>query len=516
MMSTEKAKKEILDKILCGDIKNSKELELAKTRVAKKYSLNKLFQNAEILDYARRVVRNKQKLKTLTRFLSIKPVRTSSGIASIAVMCLGKCPGKCEYCPTVRGIPKSYTGVEPATLRARHAGFDARKQVKTRLKQLKTIGHPTDKCEIIIMGGTFLYMDKSYKMNFVKSIYEALNDKYEKTLAAAIKDNEHATHRCVGLTIETRPDYCKPKHIKEMLSFGCTRVELGVQSLYDDVLRRIKRGHDVSETIRATRDLKNAGLKVAYHMMLGLPGSSPRKDLAMFKRLFTDEQFQPDELKIYPTLVIPGSALYEKWKAGEYKPLTIKEASELLIKIKQIVPRYVRIKRVMRDIAEQKVVAGPKTTNLRQIVQHEMRKRGVQCKCIRCREVGHRKTKPENISLQQIKYKASDASEIFLSFEDTKNDILIGFLRLRLAEKAFVRELHVYGQLVPIGEKEEKAYQHESYGRRLLEKAEEKAQERGYDEIFITSGVGVREYYRRFGYEQKGYYMWKKLENSKT
>ncbi len=516
MLATEKAKKEILGKILEGEIKTNRHLELAKTRISKKYALNKLFQNAEILAYARRKVKEKQKLKMLTRFLSIKPVRTGSGIASIAVMCLGECPGTCEYCPTVKNIPKSYTGVEPATLRAKRVVFDAHKQVTLRLKQLNTIGHPTDKCEVIIMGGTFLYMDKKYRVNFVKSIYDALNNKRAATLKASIKNNEQAKHRCVGLTVETRPDYCKPCHIKEILSFGCTRVELGVQSLYDNILKLVKRGHDVNETIRATQDLKNAGLKITYHMMLGLPGSSPRKDLAMFKRLFADERFQPDELKIYPTLVIPGSVLYDKWKAGKYKPLSIEKAVELLIKIKQNIPKYVRIKRVMRDIAEQKVVAGPKTTNLRQIVQRQMQERGIECKCIRCREVGHKKAEPENISLQQIKYKASGGREFFISFEDAKNDILVGFLRLRLAEKAMVRELHVYGQAVPIGDRTEKAYQHESYGRRLLAEAEEIARQRGYKELFITSGVGVREYYRRFGYRRKGYYMWKNLFNSQT
>ncbi|MCD6215789.1 MAG: tRNA uridine(34) 5-carboxymethylaminomethyl modification radical SAM/GNAT enzyme Elp3 [Candidatus Aenigmarchaeota archaeon] len=511
-----KAKKEIIDKILAKKITNKRELELEKIAISKKYNLNKLFQNAELIDFVNRNILNNNAVKNLSKFLQIKPVRTGSGVSVIAVMCKGYCPGSCIYCPTVDGIPKSYTGVEPATMRAKRVNFNPAKQIKNRLKQLEVTGHPTDKCELIVMGGTFLAMDKDYKKKFMKSCYDALNGKSSKNLEEAKKLNQKSEHRCVGLTFETRADFCKENHIKEMMNYGATRVELGVQTVYDDVLDFVNRGHKAKENIVATRNLKDNGLKVTYHIMLGLPLSDQQRDFKMVKKIFSSPDYKPDEIKIYPTLVIPGTKLYEMYKKGEYTPLSINEATELLIKIKQIVPRYVRIKRIMRDISEKKVVAGPKTTNLRQLTEYKMKKAGMRCSCIRCREYWHRiregiVPEKENIKLYKISYNASGSRELFLSYEDKKNDVLIGFLRLRLCSRAFVRELHVYGPLVKLGERDKDAVQHEKYGQKLLKIAEEISADKGYTRLLVTSGIGVRLYYKKFGYKLNGFYMVKNL-----
>lgn len=506
-----KAKKELVDLILDDAIKDPKDLEKYKSKIAKKHNLSKLFQNAELLKELKKYTNNEKYLS----LLRLKPVRTGSGVAVIAVMCEGYCPGSCIFCPSVKNIPKSYTGVEPASLRARRAFFDPKKQIENRLKQLKSIGHPTDKCELIVMGGTFLAMDKEYKEKFMLDCFNALNGFDSKTLKKAQKENEKSEHRCVGLTFETRADFCQKKHVKEMLSYGATRVELGVQTVYDDVLKFVERGHLSDMNIKAIKTLKQAGLKVTFHMMIGLPGSNKEKDVDMFKEIFNNPDYQPDEIKIYPTLVIPNTVLYKMWKKGEYKPLTTKQTIELLIKIKQLVPSHVRIKRIMRDISEKKVVAGPKTTNLRQLTTNEMDKRNIECNCIRCREIFHKQRKkiyPDKIRLKKKVYNASNGKEIFLSYEDSKNNILLGFLRLRLGEKCFVRELHVYGPMLEIGKHDLKSIQHRSYGKRLLKKAEKIAKENNYKQIKVISGIGVREYYRKLGYRLEKNYMVKNLE----
>ncbi len=517
MQKKENACRELLNKIRSGMIKSQDALEKEKVNISRKYNLDFVIRNSDIAELTRD--------RRVKKLLKTKPVRTLSGVANIAVMWSPgikdkSCPGSCIYCPqgTVKSkqlgtrqfVPKSYTGCEPATLRAIRTGYDPYMQVANRIKQLSLIGHPTDKCELIIMGGTFMFWARKKQEHFVKRCFDAFNGKNSRTLKEAQQLNEKAQNRCIGLTIETRADYCKPSDIRQMLKLGCTRVEIGVQTTDDRLLRKIKRGHTMKENIAAIKRLKRAGLKVCIHWMPGLTGLDKldiEKEVVMFRLLFSDPSYRPDELKIYPTLVLEGTELYELWRKGEYEPLTIDQMAELLVSLKQEVPQYVRIKRVMRDISEKGVVAGPKTTNLRQLVSKKMAEKGIACKCIRCREVGM--SKVGKIRLFRIEYNASGGKEIFLSFESSS--LLVAFLRLRIDDKtAKVRELHVYGQVVPI-KAMTKGYQHKGYGKRLLEKAEKTAKAFGCKKIRVTSGVGVRDYYRKLGYELEGYYMCKGL-----
>ncbi len=511
--------KEALNEILT-EIKKGlrkEEIESLKAKVSKKYNLDHLIKNAEIYEFSGFD-------ESIRELLQIKPVRTKSGVSVIALMTKPwPCPGRCIYCPTAEGAPKSYTGVEPAALRAKMNDFDPRRQIESRLRQFEIIGHPNDKCEVIIMGGTFLSMPKEYRDWFVKSIYDTLNGVESKNLDEAKHINETSRHRCVGLTIETRPDFCHEEHIREMLRYGATRVEIGVQSTDDKILELVKRGHDVAESVRATQLAKDSALKVCYHMMPGLTGivkKDLKKEYRDFMKIFEDENFRPDLLKIYPTLVIPGTELYEMWKRGEYEPLTLDETIELLIKIKTSIPKWVRIQRVQRDISSKKVVAGPNMTNLRQKIHEVMESRGLKCNCIRCREIGrHPEDFDKTPELNVVRYKASKGIEYFLSFE-TENAIW-GLLRLRfphnppeeLKGSALIRELHVFGAQVPIGERKisKGVAQHRGLGRKLVEKAEEIAKDHGVESINIISGVGVRKYYEKLGYTLKGFFMWKKL-----
>ena len=446
-----------------------------------------------------------------------KPVRTISGVSVITVVAKpASCPGKCLYCPDIKNVPKSYTGLEPAIQRGIRNQFDPFLQTNDRLNQYKSTGHPSDKIEILILGGTFLALEKRYQEWFVKRIFDALNEKDSKTLEEAQKLNEIAKHRCVGLTIETRADYCFEEHINQMLKLGTTRVEIGVQSIYPEILKKVRRGHDVEDAIHATQLAKDSCLKCTYHIMPGLFVDF-KKDLNQFKVLFKDERFKPDSLKIYPTLVIEGTELYEMWKKGEYKPLTTKEGVKLLSKAMKYIPKYCRIIRVQRDIPTTEVIAGIKKSNLRELVEKECEKKKVMIKEIRYREVGHKMSKgifpnPDMIKLCRLDYDASGGKEVFLSFEDVKNDVLIGFVRLRIPFKPFrpeidentalIRELHVYGPTVPIGKFKEKAWQHKGFGKRLLQEAERIAREEfNMKKMVVISGVGVREYYYRFGYK---------------
>ena len=448
----------------------------------------------------------------IRRALVTKPTRTLSGVAVIAVAAKpAKCPGECLYCPKGKNAPKSYTGFEPAIMRARANKFDPYKQVKNRLEQLQAVGHSTDKCELIIMGGTFPAFGLPYKKRFVKRCFDAFNGQSSRGLKAAQKANETAKNRVVGLTIETRPDWVFPE---QFLGLGCTRVELGIQSICDDVLEKIKRGHSIKNSVDAIRKLKEHGFKILYQVMLGLPGSSLKKDIAMFKTLFSDERFMPDMLKIYPTLVVKGSELYNMWKRGDYKPIDEAYVMKVLDAVYEMCPSWVRIHRVQRDIPSEHIEAGPIKSNLRQEINKKWDKAGKQSQEIRFREAGHvrqrRGKTPENGQISVQKYKSSGGEEYFIAAEDKKQNILLGFCRLRIAvcKKAFVRELHVYGETLPLGSKKSAVTQHKGWGKQLLQRAEELAKGR---ELFIISGVGVREYYRKLSYVYKDGYMWKKL-----
>jgi len=429
------------------------------------------------------------------------------------------CPGKCVYCPGSPDAPKSYTVESPAVLRARKCDFEPKKQVEFRLNTLGDMGHALDKVELIIMGGTFLAYPKGYQYQFIKDCYDALNGVPSSNLEESKEFNEAAEHRCVGLCLETRPDFCGEKEIKRMLEFGATRVEIGVQTLDDDIHRLTKRGHGVAEVISATRRLRDYGFKVYYHWMPGLPGSTPEHDLELSRKLFDDERFRPDGLKLYPTLVVTGSELENWYRDGRYQSYGNEEMMDLLVDIKALIPKYVRIPRLMRDIPSKFIIAGSKDLALRGTIRKRMSKLGMRCNCIRCREYGHRLRdgwvigKPR---LTRLDYEASEGKEIFLSYEDA-NGTLFGLLRLRANNNnsAFIRELHVFGSEVPLRERLAQAAQHRGLGEKLLREAERIATEEfRADRLSVLSGVGAREYYRSLGYELEGAYMVKEFNST--
>jgi elongator complex protein 3 len=448
--------------------------------------------------------------------------RTISGVTPVAVMAKpGHCPGSCVFCPTWTEAPKSYTPESPAVLRALACSFDPYKQTTLRLQILEKMGHPADKVELIIMGGTFLATPAEYQYQFIKACYDALNGHVSNSLEESKHFNETTFHRCVGLCIETRPDWCGENEIKRMLEFGTTRVELGVQTLDDDIYRLVGRGHLVKAVADSTALLKKYGLKVYYHWMPGLPGSTPKHDIKLTRRLFEDDDFKPDGLKLYPTLVVSHTELEKWYNEGRYVPYLREDTVNLLAGIKSLVPKYVRISRVMRDIPVKFILAGCQDLALRSAVREAMKEREVQCQCIRCREYGHRQRDGWNIGAPELKrldYNASRGREIFLSYED-ENGTLFGLLRLRIdingtdIYPAMVREIHVFGAAIPIGAQNEQGAQHKGLGNQLLKEAERIAKEEfSATKIAVISGVGAREYFRsEFGYELEGAYMVKKL-----
>ncbi len=503
----------IVDAILSGEIKGEAELESRKKSASSKLCLSSLPSNADILSQARPEERDR--LKMLVR----KPTRTLSGVAVIAAMTSpARCPhGICVPCPggICNSSPQSYTGREPAAMRALQHDYDPYDQVMARLGQLNEIGHPLDKAELIIMGGTITSRPLGYQQWFIKRCLQAMND-YPvprmhdwQSFNDVAEANEAASVRNIGTTFETRPDWCDPLQIKRMLEFGATKVELGVQTTRKDLLQKMRRGHSIEDTVKANKLLREAGLKVGFHMMPGLPGSSAETDLDVFRELFSDSRFRPDYLKIYPTLVVKGTELYEMYLRGEYEPLVDDEAAELVSRIKALLPRYVRLQRVQRDIPAHLIEAGVKKSNLRQIADQRLKERGQRCQCIRCREAGLRKVSDGDVHIEHEIYEACGADEHFISFENN-DDCLMGFLRLRLGITAKVRELHVYGPLVPIGTRKD-GWQHRGYGTRLIQAAEEISREKGYERLEITSGIGARGYYKRLGYLFEKPYMAKSL-----
>ncbi|MEM2442521.1 MAG: tRNA uridine(34) 5-carboxymethylaminomethyl modification radical SAM/GNAT enzyme Elp3 [Candidatus Bathyarchaeia archaeon] len=521
--------REIIEYLMSIPSPSVRDVSLAKTRVAEKYGLSSIPSNSELI----RCLRPEERAKLL-RVLRRKAVRVISGITVIAVMAKPwPCPQRepCAYCPggPSYGVPQSYTGREPATMRGLQHGFDPYRQVRHRIEQLEAIGHTVDKVELIVMGGTFLAMPVDYQEYFIKECLDAITGISSKSLEEAKRNAEVSRIRNVGITIETRPDWCKETHVDRMLSYGVTRVEIGVQNIYDDIYALVNRGHTVRDVIEATRILKDSGLKVVYHMMPGLPGSNFDRDLEAFKRIFSDPDFKPDMLKIYPCLVIKGTKVYDWWVKGLYKPYTTEEAAELIAEVKKIVPEWVRIMRVQRDVPAYMIEAGVKKSNLREIALAKLKAEGLRCRCIRCREVGHRwlkdHVKPDlnNIKVLVREYEASGGEELFISVEDPVNDVLIGYLRLRFPSSmahrpeiagknvSIIRELRVLGPLVPVGKSATDEYQHKGCGRLLLERAEEISVERGCRKILVTSALGTKQYYMRFGYTYDGPYMSKNL-----
>ncbi len=491
---------------------------------------------AELLkSYHNLVQKNKLKPNTkIEQALVKRAVRTLSGVSIVTVLTKPfPCPGQCIYCPTDARMPKSYLADEPAAARALTLRFDPFEQVKQRIAALKKNGHPADKIELIVKGGTWNAYPLNYQYWFILRCFEAANnkkgrttkelkdiEKIKKQLAQAEKKNEIGKHRVVGLTLETRPDFINPKTALTMRELGCTRLEIGVQTTDKKILQTIKRGHGTEEIKNATKLLKQYGFKVDFHLMPQLPGSTPKKDLQMLKEIFSNPDYRPDMIKIYPCTVIENSELYEWLKAKKYHPYSDKKLIEILKEFKTTVPRYVRISRLIRDIPSHHIHAGNKVTNLRQVIQSEMLAEGTSCQCLRCREIGHTSLKKEDAEKLTPKlfveeYESSNGKEYFLSFEDKKRCVVFAFCRLRIDKNgiypAFIRELHTYGQTLVIGTKKRTASQHKGWGKKLMIEAERIAKKKKCAKIAVISGIGVRDYYRHLGYKLENTYLVKKL-----
>jgi elongator complex protein 3 len=454
-----------------------------------------------------------------------KPTKTISGITPVAVMLPPrKCEhGLCSYCPNL-GVPQSYTPKSPVVMRASEVDYDSFKQIRARIKAFEAMNHKTDKIEIIIMGGTFLQYPEDFKYKFIKGCYDGLNQKKSRTLEEAQKINQTAKHRCIALCVETRPDVCVD-YISQMRKFGVTRVELGVQILDNKIYKKIKRGHTVQDVVIATKYLKNAGFKIGYHIMPGLPGSNFKKDLKLFKELFSDSRFKPDQLKIYPCQVIPGSELESLYWKGGYKPYDKKQTIKVLTSMLKAVPRYCRVMRIMREIPPEYLVAGVINIDLRKDIEEKLRrqeaeplanssKRG-QVNEIRYRESGFalrdKRGLDLNLNLKITKYVSSGAREFFIEVVN-KDDLLFGLLRLRInGNIGIIRELHVYGKTLNLGEKSDTASQHHGLGKWLMNEAESICKKNKCKKISVISGIGVREYYKNLGYKLEDTYMIKNI-----
>lgn len=538
---------------LKGKEYSGRQLARLKRELCVKHGLKKIPTNIEVLLNC-----SVKDLSWLKKKLLTKPTRTISGVAPIAIMSKPfSCPhaksvGPCIMCPGgvksyFGDVPQSYTGKEPATMRGIRNKYDSYLQVFNRLEQYVLLGHCIDKVELILMGGTFPSFPTKYQEEFVWGAFKAMNDfskmffdkggfkflAFKEFFELPVEDlgdkkrieriqkkllglkgqfskkellkeqlkNEKAKIRGVALCIETRPDYCTEKEIKEMRKLGCTRVELGVQHLDDKILKGIKRGHGVEEIIKATKLLKDSFLKVGYHVMPGLPGSSIAEDKKMLLGLFKNSDFKPDALKIYPCMVTKGTRLYGLWKKGKYKPLTTKKAAKLISWFKEKIPEYVRVLRVQRDIPTYQTVAGVDMTNLRQFIHDKFKP---DCRCIRCREPKGEKINFKDIIIKIRKYRASKGEEFFISVE--ANDKLLGFCRLRICnQEAGIRELHVYGVATGVGEMGQ--VQHKGLGKKLMKEAERIVKEQGLKKVKVISGIGVRGYYRKLGYKKEGTYM---------
>ena len=520
---------EIVERLITLDHLTREDVNRIKIDVCRAYRSPTVPPNSDLLEKI-----PGPELARLGPLLTGKQVRSASGVTIVAVMPKPyTCPhGECTYCPggPEVGVPRAYTGKEPAVMRALENKYDPFLQVESRLSQLHGMGHPVDKVELILVGGTFPFLPRTYQEEFVKRCLDAMNGIDSSSLEEAKTLAESAVVKNVGVTIETRPDWSRRGHVDHMLSMGVTRVEIGVQTLYDDVYQRIHRDHSVPDVVEATQTLKDSGIKVGYHMMLGLPGCDPDRDLEAFRRIFEDSDFKPDMLKIYPCLVTPGTQLYEQWKRGDYRPYSTEQSVQLIAQIKKHVPRWVRIMRIQREIPTDGISDGVKHGNLRQFVEQELQNQGISCQCIRCREAGITYLKTgqtpdlERVELARMSYEGSGGTDHFLSFEDPEQSLLLGYVRLRIPSEgahrleiakqdcAIIRELHVFGQTVPVGHKLEGAIQHKGFGSRLLAEAERTAREE-YDrkKVLVISALGTKRYYSRFGYGYDGPYMSKRI-----
>ena len=518
-----KSKELIIKDLIEKRIKNRPDLDVFKRQISKKYKI-KCPSNIQLLKAYHELVKKKRikKSENIEQLLITRPVRSLSGIVNISVLTKPyPCPGKCIYCPIEKGIPKSYVSGEPAVERAKALKYDPYNQVQIRIKMLKAGGHPTDKIDLRIIGGTWSYYPKKYQTWFIKKCFDACNNKTSKNLTQTHKINELSEHRIIGLSIETRPDFINISEIKRLRNLGVTKVELGIQSIYDSVLTLVKRGHKVKETVEATKLLKNAGFKISYQVMPNLPGSSVKKDIAMFERLFSSSDFKPDLIKIYPCALLKETPLYKWYKKGKYEPYSVEQLINIITEAKKKTPYYTRIERIIRDIPAHRIIEGAtKISNLREVVSKKMKEQGLKCKCIRCREVKEKYSIKEKNHLFRKDYNSSDGKEIFLSLENKKRDKLYSLLRLRipsnpilpvLENSALIREIHTYGQMIPISKKG-LAPQHKGLGKKLIKRAEEIVKnEFKIKKIAVISAIGARGYWRKFNYKLKNTYMVKSL-----
>ena len=519
----QEAAKHVADLMAQGHLRTRTDLERAKKRASKDYLLDRYVSNSEVLRLLPPADRER-----CEELLRVHPRRSASGIVVVTAFSAPfSCPhGTCVFCPggPRAGTPQSYLPRSPGMRSALDAGFDPYLQVRKCLSKYEGNGHETGKVETIIEGGTFIAVPLDYQAGFVKGVYEGLNGERSDTLQGAQDANEGAANRCVGLTLETKPDWCRPQDVDLMLSYGITRLEIGVQSLRDRVLERSNRGHTAEDAVAAFQVARDAGLKVTAHMMPGLPGATPEEDLQDLQRLFAEEAFRPDMSKLYPTLVVPGTALAKQHEAGLYEPYTVETVVELLSEMKRSVPTWHRIMRIQREIPADEISGGVRDGNLRQLVLRRAEEKGFSCRCIRCREValngpGAFGDEPE---YRELRYRASGGVEVFGSYEFERSGTIAGFVRLRqpsakahrpeMEGAAVVRELRVYGRAVGVGRRVASAWQHRGIGASLMAKAEEAAGgEFGASRLLVTSAVGTRDYYRRLGYEREGPYMAKRL-----
>ncbi len=500
-------------------------LEKLKKNAARDFSLGRYVSNREILAALPAEVK-----PSFLEMLRVHPRRSASGIVVVTAFTKPfSCPhGTCVFCPggPRAGTPQSYLKDSPGMRSALSVEFDPFEQVRKCLAKYDANGHETGKVETIIEGGTFISDPRDYQLSFVKGVYEGLNGSESNTLEEAQSFNESSANRCVGLTLETKPDWCRPQDVDLMLAYGVTRLEIGVQSLHGETLSRSNRGHTIDDTVGAFRVARDAGLKVTAHMMPGLPGATPEEDLDDLRILFEDDSFRPDMMKLYPTLVVGGTALERLHRAGKYEPYPLDVVVELLSNMKAFVPKWHRIMRIQREIPAYEITGGVRSGNLRELVLARAKEKGHACQCIRCREVAlgepSRLGEEDDLSYAETDYGASGGTEVFGSFEYEKAGRVAGFVRMRLpsekahrpelANAAVVRELRVYGRVVNVGAWNSDAWQHRGLGASMLGSMEERARsELGNGKILVTSAVGTRNYYRKLGYERLGPYMAKRL-----
>jgi elongator complex protein 3 len=503
------------------------------------------FSRSEILAGLRQLAPEGVDAAACAERLRLRPVRTLSGVTPVAVLTKPfPCPGRCIFCPDDARMPKSYLSAEPGAQRAAASGFDPYLQTWNRLGAYRAIGHPVDKVELIVLGGTWSAYPRPYQVWFAKRCFDALND-FEadrkrpsqavpvptrgvdpderaswEELERAQRANEAAACRCVGLVVETRPDHVCEVELQRIRRLGATKVQIGVQSLSDRVLAANRRGHDVAATRRALRLLRSAGFKIHAHWMPNLLGSSPQRDAGDFARLFDDPDFRPDELKIYPCLLVESADLMAPYARGEWRPYGDAELISLLAGCLERTPPYCRVTRVIRDFSAGDIVAGTRAANLREVAERRLREQGRVCRDIRSRELRDARLCPEALAFSEIRYETSVGEECFLEFA-TRQDRLAAFLRLSLPREpscmeelrgsAVIREVRVYGASLELGRRGKGRAQHRGLGRALVERAARLARRAGFAELAVISAVGTRPYYRTLGFRDGPLYQHRRL-----